>query len=130
MGSLSPGENGGRLSARTGFLDGIDGVHYVRLGTGAMLASAARAAESASVPEVAKGALVQTVGEGENRLMNRVNILGVGVSTVNMEVAVARIQSWIEQRKANYVIAGFRPTVLSSACDTRGFVGSTTRREW
>ena len=47
-----------------GFLDGIDGVHYVRLGTGAMLASAARAAESASVPEVAKGALVQTVGEG------------------------------------------------------------------
>jgi N-acetylglucosaminyldiphosphoundecaprenol N-acetyl-beta-D-mannosaminyltransferase len=37
--------------------------------------------------------------------MNRVNILGVGVSTVNMEVAVATIHSWIEQRKANYVIA-------------------------
>jgi UDPglucose 6-dehydrogenase len=47
-----------------GFLDGVDGVHYVRLGSGAMLASAAPAAESASVPEAAKGALVQTVGEG------------------------------------------------------------------
>ena len=46
------------------FLNGVDGVNYVRLGTGAMSASAARAAESASVPEVAKGALVQTVGEG------------------------------------------------------------------
>lgn len=43
-----------------GFLDGVDGVNYVRLGTGAMFVSAASAAQAASVPEVAKGTLVQT----------------------------------------------------------------------
>jgi N-acetylglucosaminyldiphosphoundecaprenol N-acetyl-beta-D-mannosaminyltransferase len=37
--------------------------------------------------------------------MNRANILGVGVSTVNMDMAVATIHSWIEQREPNYVIA-------------------------
>jgi N-acetylglucosaminyldiphosphoundecaprenol N-acetyl-beta-D-mannosaminyltransferase len=37
--------------------------------------------------------------------MERANILGVGVSAVNMHMAVARIQSWIEQREPNYVIA-------------------------
>jgi N-acetylglucosaminyldiphosphoundecaprenol N-acetyl-beta-D-mannosaminyltransferase len=37
--------------------------------------------------------------------MDRANILGVGVSAVNMEMAVAKIQSWIEQRTPNYVIA-------------------------
>ena len=37
--------------------------------------------------------------------MDRVNILGVGVSAVNMETAVGRIQRWIERREPNYVIA-------------------------
>jgi UDPglucose 6-dehydrogenase len=46
------------------FLDGVEGVDYVRLGTGAMLARAGGAAESALVAEVAEGGLVQTVGEG------------------------------------------------------------------
>ena len=35
--------------------------------------------------------------------MDRANILGVGVSAVNMEMAVAKIQSWIERRAPNYV---------------------------
>jgi N-acetylglucosaminyldiphosphoundecaprenol N-acetyl-beta-D-mannosaminyltransferase len=35
----------------------------------------------------------------------RANILGVGVSAVNMDSAVARIESWIERRDPNYVIA-------------------------
>lgn len=33
------------------------------------------------------------------------NILGVGVSAINMETAVARIEGWIERREPNYVIA-------------------------
>jgi len=37
--------------------------------------------------------------------MKRANILGVGVSTVNMPMAVAQICSWIEKREPNYVIA-------------------------
>lgn len=37
--------------------------------------------------------------------MERVNILGVGVSAVNMEMAVSRIDGWIERREPNYVIA-------------------------
>jgi N-acetylglucosaminyldiphosphoundecaprenol N-acetyl-beta-D-mannosaminyltransferase len=37
--------------------------------------------------------------------MERANILGVGVSAVNMPMAVAQIHSWIERREPNYVIA-------------------------
>ena len=37
--------------------------------------------------------------------MKRVNILGVGVSAVNMEMAVAEIEGWLERREPNYVIA-------------------------
>ena len=37
--------------------------------------------------------------------MERANILGVGVSAINMQTALARIQSWIEAREPNYVIA-------------------------
>lgn len=37
--------------------------------------------------------------------MKRVNILGVGVSPVNMQMALSCIQSWIERREPNYVIA-------------------------
>jgi N-acetylglucosaminyldiphosphoundecaprenol N-acetyl-beta-D-mannosaminyltransferase len=37
--------------------------------------------------------------------MDRVNILGVGVSAVNMQKALARIESWIESREPNYVMA-------------------------
>lgn len=37
--------------------------------------------------------------------MERANILGVGVSAVNMEMAVTRIERWIERREPNYVIA-------------------------
>jgi len=46
-----------------GFLDGVDGVNYVRLGTGAMLVRTAPA-ELTSVPEVPKEHVVQTMGEG------------------------------------------------------------------
>ena len=37
--------------------------------------------------------------------MERVNILGVGVSAVNMELALARIEEWVERGEPNYVIA-------------------------
>jgi len=37
--------------------------------------------------------------------MERANVLGVGVSAVNMAMAVAQIHSWIERREPNYVIA-------------------------
>jgi N-acetylglucosaminyldiphosphoundecaprenol N-acetyl-beta-D-mannosaminyltransferase len=37
--------------------------------------------------------------------MERVNILGVGVSAINMEMALSRIDGWIERREPNYVIA-------------------------
>jgi N-acetylglucosaminyldiphosphoundecaprenol N-acetyl-beta-D-mannosaminyltransferase len=36
--------------------------------------------------------------------MERGNILGVGVSAVNMTMAVNRIEKWIEQREQNYVL--------------------------
>jgi N-acetylglucosaminyldiphosphoundecaprenol N-acetyl-beta-D-mannosaminyltransferase len=37
--------------------------------------------------------------------MDRTNILGVGVSAVNMQMAVAQIEEWIRKREPNYVIA-------------------------
>jgi len=37
--------------------------------------------------------------------MDRVNILGVGVSAINMEMALSCIDGWIERREPNYVIA-------------------------
>jgi len=37
--------------------------------------------------------------------LDRVNILGVGVSVVNMQEAVDRITQWIKRREPNYVIA-------------------------
>lgn len=37
--------------------------------------------------------------------MDRVNILGVGVSAIDMEMAVSRIDGWLERREQNYVIA-------------------------
>jgi N-acetylglucosaminyldiphosphoundecaprenol N-acetyl-beta-D-mannosaminyltransferase len=37
--------------------------------------------------------------------MQRVNILGVGVSAINMETALGQIDSWIAQREPHYVIA-------------------------
>jgi N-acetylglucosaminyldiphosphoundecaprenol N-acetyl-beta-D-mannosaminyltransferase len=37
--------------------------------------------------------------------MERANLLGVGVSAVNMPMAVAQIHSWIAKREPNYVIA-------------------------
>jgi N-acetylglucosaminyldiphosphoundecaprenol N-acetyl-beta-D-mannosaminyltransferase len=39
------------------------------------------------------------------RRMKRVNILGVGVSAVNMQMAVAEIEGWLERKEPNYVIA-------------------------
>jgi N-acetylglucosaminyldiphosphoundecaprenol N-acetyl-beta-D-mannosaminyltransferase len=35
----------------------------------------------------------------------RANILGVGVSAINMQMAVSRIEEWVARREANYVIA-------------------------
>jgi len=37
--------------------------------------------------------------------MDRVNILGVGVSAINMEMALAQIEEWIARREPHYVIA-------------------------
>jgi N-acetylglucosaminyldiphosphoundecaprenol N-acetyl-beta-D-mannosaminyltransferase len=37
--------------------------------------------------------------------MKRVNILGVGVSAVNMQMAVDEIEGWLERKEPNYVIA-------------------------
>ena len=41
----------------------------------------------------------------EKHEMDRVNILGVGVSAIDMEMAVSRIEGWLERREQNYVIA-------------------------
>jgi len=38
------------------------------------------------------------------RTSNRVNILGVGVSAVNMQMAVDEIEGWIAERKQNFVL--------------------------
>src|SRR6516162_7617877 len=37
--------------------------------------------------------------------MERANILGVGVSAINMDLALYCIDSWIQRREPNYVIA-------------------------
>jgi N-acetylglucosaminyldiphosphoundecaprenol N-acetyl-beta-D-mannosaminyltransferase len=37
--------------------------------------------------------------------MERANILGVGVSAVNMRMAVSQIEEWVTRREPNYVIA-------------------------
>jgi N-acetylglucosaminyldiphosphoundecaprenol N-acetyl-beta-D-mannosaminyltransferase len=37
--------------------------------------------------------------------MDRVNILGVGVSAINMEMALSRIDGWIETREHSYIVA-------------------------
>jgi UDPglucose 6-dehydrogenase len=39
------------------------------------------------------------------RGFERVNILGVGVSAVNMGMALAQIERWIDRREPNYVVA-------------------------
>jgi UDPglucose 6-dehydrogenase len=46
------------------FLDGVEGVNYVPLGSSAMWARVARAKEGASMSKVAGGALVEMAGEG------------------------------------------------------------------
>jgi len=38
------------------------------------------------------------------RQIDRVNILGVGVNTVNMEMALEEIEGWIAERKHNFVL--------------------------
>ena len=38
------------------------------------------------------------------RTIDRVNILGVGVNTVNMQMAVDEIESWITERRQNFVL--------------------------
>jgi UDPglucose 6-dehydrogenase len=48
-----------------GFLDGVKGVNYVRLGSGEMLVSVVRAVESASTSEIAGAAEGQMAGGGE-----------------------------------------------------------------
>ena len=35
----------------------------------------------------------------------RANILGVGVSAINMQMAVSQIEEWVARREPNYVIA-------------------------
>lgn len=37
--------------------------------------------------------------------MDRVNVLGVGVSAINMDMALSCIDGWIQRREPNYVIA-------------------------
>lgn len=38
-------------------------------------------------------------------MIDRVNILGVGVSAINISTALARVEQWIERREPNYVVA-------------------------
>jgi N-acetylglucosaminyldiphosphoundecaprenol N-acetyl-beta-D-mannosaminyltransferase len=35
--------------------------------------------------------------------IQRMNLLGVGVSAVNMELAIAQIDRWIQSRSHNYI---------------------------
>lgn len=37
--------------------------------------------------------------------LDRANILGVGVSAVNMQMALAQVEQWIERREPNYIVA-------------------------
>ena len=37
--------------------------------------------------------------------MDRTNILGVGVSAINMRTALIQIEEWIKRRERHYVIA-------------------------
>lgn len=54
--------------------------------------------------------------------MDRVNILGVGVSAVNMRLALSRIEHWINYRQPNYVAAA------PSACILECIRNESTRK--
>jgi UDPglucose 6-dehydrogenase len=41
---------------------------------------------------------------GRKSKISRVNILGVGITTANMEIAVREIEGWIERREPNFVL--------------------------
>ena len=47
--------------------------------------------------------MVQVAPDGAPRLLERVNVLGVGVSAINMHIALATIQRWIAARERHYV---------------------------
>ena len=49
--------------------------------------------------------------------MERGNVLGVGISAVNMPIAVATIEKWIENREQNYVLAVAVHPVVDSQHD-------------
>lgn len=49
--------------------------------------------------------------------MERGNILGVGISAVNMESAIATIERWIEKRERNYVLAVAAHPIVDSQRD-------------
>lgn len=51
--------------------------------------------------------------------MKRSNILGVGVSAVNMEMAVSEIEGWLERREPNYVIAAPAHCIVECLRDER-----------
>lgn len=51
--------------------------------------------------------------------MKRSNILGVGVSAVNMEMAVSEIEGWLERREPNYVLAVPAHSIVECLRDER-----------
>jgi N-acetylglucosaminyldiphosphoundecaprenol N-acetyl-beta-D-mannosaminyltransferase len=62
--------------------------------------------------------------------MVRVNIVGVGVSAVNMQMAISQIQDWIEHREPHYVVAAavnsivecLRDEKLRTICNRAGMI--------
>src|SRR5947199_3019449 len=50
---------------------------------------------------------------------DRVNILGVGVSAINLDDAVATIERWIGERSRNYVCITGAHGLMESRCDER-----------
>src|SRR5262245_47961746 len=51
--------------------------------------------------------------------LSRVNVLGVGISPINLEEAVQEIERWIAERARNYVNVCTVHTVMECQNDTR-----------
>ena len=57
------------------------------------------------------------------------NVLGIGVSAVNLDIAVDTIDQWIAEGQREYVCVSGVHGVMESQRDTELRV-STTRRDW
>src|SRR3990172_6483980 len=63
--------------------------------------------------------MINTLSENDLSTIYRSNILGVGVSRINMEMALAQIESWIARGERQYVCVANVHTVAESQRDRR-----------